>query len=607
MDIKEQTILPDYEKIFAEESEKKHDGASFVGKLMRQNFLKILLSAITFSIKDAVTLVSPIVTSNIINAIVYPNDDIVAIIIKNVILLLGLYIIHFPGHMLYAKLVDNMLRTISAGLRKTLIRKLQHLSISYHKEIESGRLQSKFIRDIESIELLNNQIIKTIVPTVTMLLINIVIIFSKNWIVSIFFAVVIPAEILFIKLFRKKLRDKNSIFRHENEMMSARITEMINMLPVTKAHGLEEEELLRLEDGIKNLRTRALDVDKMTAYFSTSLYVTMQMFNLLNLIFNAFLATKGLIDVGDIVLFQSYFGTLLGRVNTLVSALPEMAKGLESARSVSEIMFSNDVEDDKGKIKLRYVHGHLKFDNVSYRYPGTTEDTIKNFNLEVKSGECIAFVGSSGSGKSTIMNMIIGFLKPTSGQYLIDGKPVESLAMSDYRHFISVVPQNSILMRGTIIENITYGMPGISKKRIDEVLELANINEFLPSLPNGLDTVIGEHGGKLSGGQKQRICIARALIRDPQILILDEATSALDNNTEYHVQKAISELIKNRTTFIVAHRLSTIRDADRIVVMEHGECVEIGTYEELMAKKGKFYELKTLSDLNSKKEEDSIS
>ncbi|MBQ2378343.1 MAG: ATP-binding cassette domain-containing protein, partial [Clostridia bacterium] len=256
--------------------------------------------------------------------------------------------------------------------------------------------------------------------------------------------------------------------------------------------------------------------------------------------------------------------------------------------------------DFKQTVKRRYYFGNTirKFENVCFRYPDAEQDTIHDFNLHVQPGECIAFVGSSGSGKSTIMNMIIGFLMPKSGQLLIDGKPIEALSLSDYRHFVSVVPQNSILMTGTIRDNITYGMPGISEETIQKAVEMANLNEFLSELPNGLDTVVGEHGDKLSGGQKQRICIARALIRDPKILILDEATSALDNISEFHVQKAISSLIKGRTTFIVAHRLSTIRDADRIVVMENGTPVEIGSYDELMEKKGKFYELKSLSDMN---------
>ena len=193
--------------------------------------------------------------------------------------------------------------------------------------------------------------------------------------------------------------------------------------------------------------------------------------------------------------------------------------------------------------------------------------------------------------------MIIGFLKATKGCVSIDGKPIEELNLNEYRHNISVVPQNSILFMGTIRDNITYGLDNVDEKKLDEVIKAANIDEFTSKLPNGLNTQVGEHGGKLSGGQKQRISIARALIRDPKILILDEATSALDNVSEYHVQQAMSRLIKGRTTFIVAHRLSTIRDADRIVVMENGRAVEIGTYDELMAKKGKFYELKSLSEL----------
>ena len=598
MEEKKQAQLPDYEALFEKEAQTNRDGTGVITGLLKKNAGKIFLSTVMFAVKDAVTWYIPIITANIINAVAYPEDDLMTVLIKNAVLLVALFALHIPGHVLYSKYVDTMLRTMSAGLRRTVIRKLQHLSISYHKEIETGRVQSKFIRDIEAVEFLNTQIIKNIAPHVMMLLVYIGIVAYKSWVVALFFAAIMPAEILIMNFFRKQLRAKNSVFRRENEKMSAQLTEMLEMIPVTKVHGLEEEEIEKLDRSIRQLRMKALDVDHLNAYFASSNYIVGRVFSCLCLFFTAVLATRGVIEVGDIVLFQSYFSTIAGIINSLISVLPEMTKGLESVRSVSEIMLSNDVEDDKGKIKLRYVHGHLKFDDVSYRYPNAEEDTIKHFNLEVKPGECIAFVGGSGSGKSTIMNIIIGFLIPTAGEYLVDGKPIESLALSDYRHFISVVPQNSILMAGTIRDNITYGMPGISEKRLNEVLKLANINEFLPTLPNGIDTVIGENGGKLSGGQKQRICIARALIRDPKILILDEATSALDNISEYHVQKAISELIKNRTTFIVAHRLSTIRDADRIVVMDKGECVETGTYDELMAKHGKFYELKTLSDVN---------
>jgi len=319
--------------------------------------------------------------------------------------------------------------------------------------------------------------------------------------------------------------------------------------------------------------------------------------SMLCLFFSAFLAFNGKIEVGDIVLYQAYFTNISAEVTAIAGIFPQIIKGLDSIHSVSEIILAKDLENDRGKIKLRYVHGTVQFENMSYRYPHAEQDMIKNFSLSVEPGECIAFVGASGSGKSTLMNMIIGFLPPTQGEVKIDGKPIQSLNLSDYRHFLSVVPQNCVMFNGTIRENILYGLSDIPEERLQEVIRLSNIDEFTNKLPNGLDTEVGENGANLSGGQKQRISIARALIRDPKILILDEATSALDNISEYHVQQAINHLTKGRTTFIVAHRLSTIRNADKIVVMENGSCIEMGTYSELMEKKGVYYELKSLNDI----------
>ena len=324
------------------------------------------------------------------------------------------------------------------------------------------------------------------------------------------------------------------------------------------------------------------------------------------MVFCAVLAVKGKISVGDIVLYQTMFVSLSAYVSTLVNVMPSLGAGFDALSSVSEIMSVKDVEMNIGKLSVPAISGNVEFRNVYYKYPGAEDYIIKNFSLKVKAGECIAVVGSSGSGKSTIMNLIIGFLTPVSGCVLIDGKPLNECNLSEYRHHISVVPQNSILFAGSIRDNITYGLSRYTEEELQKAVELADLSEVIAGLPSGIDTDIGEHGDKLSGGQKQRVTIARALIRNPAILIFDEATSALDNISEYHVQKAISSCIAGRTTFIVAHRLSTIRGADRILVMENGECAEEGTYEELMAKKGKFYELKNLNDINTKTAEEAL-
>ncbi len=599
---RKKNTIPDYEQLFqeAEERERTRRTNTIPKMLLKQNSFAIFISTILYIIKSAAFWAIPLVTAEIINLVTRNEPDMIPKLIIYAVILVILILQNYPLHIVYSKHIDKKLRDMGAGLRNTLIRKLQHLSITYHKEIESGKIQSKFMRDVESIELLCSQFVKSFIPNIMHALVAIAIAGIRGGSITIFFLIVIPINVILVQFFRNPMRSSNHNFRKESENISSKMSDMLDMIPVTKAHGLEDEEIANLEKIIDILRSKGLIVDRINAQFGSISWIVSQLMSIVCLFFTAFLALKGKIEVGDIVLYQSYFINISNSISNVINIYPQITKGVDSIHSVSEIVLSNDIENNNGKIPLRYVHGTVQFDNVSCRYPQSEDDTIKDFTLNVEPGECVAFVGSSGSGKSTIMNMIIGFMLPTRGTLKIDGKPIESLNLSDYRHFISVVPQNCVMFTGTIRENITYGIKEISEERLKEVIHLSNIDEFTDKLPDGLDTKVGENGCNLSGGQKQRISIARALIRDPKILILDEATSALDNISEYHVQKAINHLTKGRTTFIVAHRLSTIRNADKIVVMENGKCIETGTYAELMKKQGKFYELKSLNDIVDK-------
>lgn len=601
-----ENIIPAYEHLFDEGEKVKKKKGGFFTKILKINKFRLILSAFLYVIKASPIWISPVITAEIINVATDPGDDALVKIAIYAAVLTLVFLQNIPMHMLNAKLNDNMVRTNSAAMKSMVVRKLQRLSITYYKQMESGRIHSKFLKDLESVDQLFHSVINVVIPSVINVLISVAISIARSGTVTLFFLLIIPCNVFLAVSFRKIIRERSRDVRRRNEDVSVKLNTMLEMLSVTKAHGLEEEEIVSLEHSIGKLKKAALSADKTNAYFGSMSWVLSNLLSSLCLIFCAYLAIKGKIGVGDIVLYQSLFGSINGNVLQLINLAPQFGQGADAVSSISEIMLSEDIENNYGKLEISGIHGDVRFENVSYRYPDSDQLVIKDFNLDVKQGECIAVVGSSGSGKSTIMNLIIGFLMPTSGHVYIDGNDISGINLTEYRHCISVVPQNSILFSGTIKENITYGLPYYSEERLAEVLEQANINEFLKDLPNGVETNIGEHGGMLSGGQKQRITIARALIRNPQILIFDEATSALDNISEYNVQKAITAAIKGRTTFIVAHRLSTIRNADRIIVMDGGVAAESGTYEQLMDKKGKFYELKLLNDANSKTAETAL-
>lgn len=592
--LKDSNYLPDYTEFFQHSKNDNNITAKLLKSLLKSNFKEFIISTVLFMIKHCAVWIIPIVTANVIDIATYPDQYSVEELWINGAVLMFLIAQNMFTHVWYSNYTSRSLRSIGVGFKNSLIKKLQQLSITYHSELKSGALQSKFLRDTESIEQLLRQIIFSLIPCIITIIITAAVTVNKNLVVTAFFIVIIPVNIAMIRIFNKKMGRDNSRFRKEVEAVSTQISTMLEMIPVTKAHGLEDTEIENMEKKLRNLKNAGMTLDHSQAQFGSCSWVIGSLMNALCLVFTGYMAYIGKLSVGDVVLFQAYFSTITGNVQALLNIYPEFAKGAEAVKSVSEIMISDDIEDNRGKIKLRYVHGTVQFKNVSYRYPASKDNVINNFSLEVEPGDCVAVVGSSGSGKSTIMNMIIGSLRATEGEVVIDGKPIDMLNLQSYRQFLSVVPQNCILFSGTIKENILYGVGDYSEKQFDKVLDLANIREFTDKLPDGIDTMVEEHGGNLSGGQKQRISIARAFMRDPKIIIFDEATSALDNISELHVQQAMSSLIEGRTTFIVAHRLSTIRDANKIVVMDKGICVETGTHEELMAKQGKFYQLKTL-------------
>jgi ATP-binding cassette subfamily B protein len=262
--------------------------------------------------------------------------------------------------------------------------------------------------------------------------------------------------------------------------------------------------------------------------------------------------------------------------------LPQINRGLESIRSIGELMQSPDLELNTGKHQLNNVAGRIQFDQVDLRYPDSTRNALSDISLQVEPGETIALVGPSGSGKSTLAHLVIGLMRPTQGHIRFDAHDMQEIDLRSWRRHLSVVPQDCVLFEGSLRDNVTFGLPPVSDENLRLALRDAYCDEFISTLPQGIDTLIGGPGDRLSGGQRQRLAIARALVRNPRVLVLDEASSALDNDSERHVQQALERLRHGRTTFIIAHRMSTVRSADRILVLEQGRIADCGTHAELL-------------------------
>jgi len=554
---------------------------------------KLVLAGFVYLFKHSPVWVAPIITARIINQVAAGGGNPGEILLLAFILTLFI-LQNVPTHTLFVRFINGSIRTMEARTRMSLIRRLQQLSFSFHDNTRTGALQTKILRDVENIGVMITLMINTLLSTFITVGIAIGYTLIQKPVITVFYFLTVPIALGLIRVFNSRIKENTNEYRKNLEGMTIRVTEMLSMLPVTRAHAIEDQEIDSLNSRMNTVASSGRKLDILNGIFGSTSWAMFQLFSLMTLLVSAFLAMKGEITIGEVVLYQGFFAGIVNGVNSVINVIPELTKGFSSIQSIGEVLRSPDIEKNEGKTRLDGIDGSFSFDNVSFTYPGSSREVLRNLDISVQSGETIAIVGESGSGKSTIMNLLIGFYRPTSGRILLDGRDMAELDLRDYRRFISVVSQNTILFSGTIRDNITYGMKQVDEAEVRNAVRMANADRFIAELPDGLDTILGENGSRLSGGQRQRIAIARAMIRNPRVIILDEATSALDVESERLVQEAIDRLAVNRTTFIVAHRLSTIRNADKIAVMKRGRLVEFGTHEELLARNGEFAALHAL-------------
>lgn len=564
--------------------------------LFRPDRARLTGAVLVFAVRHSPMWALPLITANVVDVVVEHRP--IGELWYNAGFLLLILSVNYPSAVLHARLLSASVRRMGTALRSALCGRMQQLSIGYHSRTSAGVLQAKVIRDVESIEDSVRQTTEVGLGALTTLLGGLIVIGLRVPAALPVFLVLVPGAALLIRALRSRLRSRNQTFRQEVELLSSRVSEMTSLIHITRAHGLERTALGRVDRVLDRVRSAGFRLDVLNSRVGSLAWILLNFLGVSCLIGAALVAYHGWFGVtpGDVVMLSTFFTTLTASMTALMGLTPVITKGLESVRSAGEVLQAPDLEHNAGRREVASVTGRVDFEDVTFTYDGAERPSVSGLDLSVRPGETVAFVGPSGAGKSTVLNLLIGFIRPGAGRILLDGEDAAGLDLRTYRRFLSVVPQDSILFEGTVRDNITYGLDDPSdEEALRDALRAANALDFVEALPKGLETVVGERGARLSGGQRQRLAIARALIRDPKVLILDEATSALDSRSEALVQEALGRLMDGRTVFVVAHRLSTIRNADRIAVMEDGRVRELGNHAELLALGGLYSRLQPSS------------
>ena len=490
---------------------------------------------------------------------------------------------NIPGHTLFVRHLSRIARGTGSELRIRVCRQLQQLSLLYHEGENVGRLQSKVIRDIDTVETAANALAAPVLSSVFGV---IVLMATAAWTtpeILWLFLGALPVCYAIERVFKRPMRQSAQEYRQTFEGLGTRLQDMIQMIPVTRAHGLEEHELRAAETRIRSVSEAGLRFDRVIAIFAATSWSSVVAVQVVFLLLSVLMVRAGSLTVPELVLFNGLFNRITGMFLGLLATLPQVAKMRDAFNSIDEVLHAPDLEENMGKPHPAHVRGAIDARDVRYRYPNAREEAVRGISLSLAPGEAVALVGPSGHGKSTLLSLLLGFQRPTGGRILLDGEDLESIDMRAYRRHVAVVTQKSVFYAGTVRENVGYGDEALDDRRIVEALKLANAWEFVEQLEEGLDTRVGDGGRSLSGGQWQRLALARALARNPRVLVLDEPTSALDAEAEIAFRKALKSIIGTRTIILVSHAIVNARVAGRICVVEDGRISAQGSHDELMA------------------------
>ncbi|HDG9562884.1 TPA: SAV1866 family putative multidrug efflux ABC transporter [Staphylococcus aureus] len=571
----------------------------FVKPYKYRIFATIIVGIIKFGIPMLIPLLIKYAIDGVINNHALTTDEKVHhLTIAIGIALFIFVIVRPPIEFIRQYLAQWTSNKILYDIRKKLYNHLQALSARFYANNQVGQVISRVINDVEQ----TKDFILTGLMNIWLDCITIIIALSIMFFLDVKLTLaalfIFPFYILTVYVFFGRLRKLTRERSQALAEVQGFLHERVQGISVVKSFAIEDNEAKNFDKKNTNFLTRALKHTRWNAYSFAAINTVTDIGPIIVIGVGAYLAISGSITVGTLAAFVGYLELLFGPLRRLVASFTTLTQSFASMDRVFQLIDEDyDIKNGVGAQPIEIKQGRIDIDHVSFQYNDNEAPILKDINLSIEKGETVAFVGMSGGGKSTLINLIPRFYDVTSGQILIDGHNIKDFLTGSLRNQIGLVQQDNILFSDTVKENILLGRPTATDEEVVEAAKMANAHDFIMNLPQGYDTEVGERGVKLSGGQKQRLSIARIFLNNPPILILDEATSALDLESESIIQEALDVLSKDRTALIVAHRLSTITHADKIVVIENGHIVETGTHRELIAKQGAYEHLYSIQNL----------